>query len=402
MTSSPSAAAFKIIFVLATVFSVDSARAQNIVDRTTREFTANPVRLTDMDVSEFIFKLPRFTGRTTNRESWQIAAKLEAHVGQFLKGAPWMPFHHTLGISGYEIQFRHPDEMFFALALAMPWLSESTAGEVRRLLQRELTASPPYGERGFDYGSGRPRESYDVPKTLRVSGPGAAKSAFGIYAFWAYCQYGHDAQAGAAHWASVRTRAQPLLERDYPWRNTDSAKDDAEKLNGDLAGLIALVRLARLNHDDRTEEQARRRGLELFQLRVNLDRVNPHLVQSSGAATKRLHHHGLTRFEDLVPEVGEALARFTANCAAANLKAFREERNGWFLAFGDRLIGGENYTNPLHFPRAVFAGAALVEQLPAEQLATFVDVPWCKGDFFFIEKCALALWALDGRPWTRL
>ena len=73
------------------------------------------------------------------------------------------------------------------------------------------------------------------------------------------------------------------------------------------------------------------------------------------------------------------------------MKNFREARNGWHLAFGDRMIGGENYTNPLHFSRALFAGAVFVEQLPAEQIMGFVDVPWCKGDFYFIEKCALAL-----------
>jgi hypothetical protein len=81
--------------------------------------------------------------------------------------------------------------------------------------------------------------------------------------------------------------------------------------------------------------------------------------------------------------------------AAARLQAFRGERNGWFMAFGDRLVGGENYTNPAHFSRALFAGAALIEQLPPDQLAGFIDVPWCKGDFYFIEKCALALWRMS-------
>ena len=55
------------------------------------------------------------------------------------------------------------------------------------------------------------------------------------------------------------------------------------------------------------------------------------------------------------------------------------------------MIGGENYTNPLHFSRALFAGAVFIEQLPPEEIASFVDVPWCKGDFYFIETCALAL-----------
>jgi hypothetical protein len=103
-----------------------------------------------------------------------------------------------------------------------------------------------------------------------------------------------------------------------------------------------------------------------------------------------------------VPEVGAALSKWSAGCGPTRLKRFREERNGWYLAFGERMVGGENYSNPLHFSRSLFAGAAFVEQLDADQLLAFVDVPWCQGDFYFMEKCASALWACAGRPWTNL
>ena len=66
------------------------------------------------------------------------------------------------------------------------------------------------------------------------------------------------------------------------------------------------------------------------------------------------------------------------------------------------MVGGENYTNPLHLSRALFAGATFIEELPSEQLAKFLDVPWCKADLYFIEKCVYALWAKAGRPWIEL
>jgi len=69
------------------------------------------------------------------------------------------------------------------------------------------------------------------------------------------------------------------------------------------------------------------------------------------------------------------------------------------MAYGDRFIGGENYTSPMHFSRALFAGTAYIEKLPPDRLFAFVDVPWCKGDFAFMEKCALALRASAGRGW---
>jgi hypothetical protein len=51
---------------------------------------------------------------------------------------------------------------------------------------------------------------------------------------------------------------------------------------------------------------------------------------------------------------------------------------------------------------AFLDGAALMKHLPAQQLSAFIDVPWSKGDFYFIERCVLALRADAGRPWKKL
>jgi hypothetical protein len=106
-----------------------------------------------------------------------------------------------------------------------------------------------------------------------------------------------------------------------------------------------------------------------------------------------LHVHKLARYCRLTPEFSAALIQHDGGAAKQRLQAYRAMRNGWYLAFGDRMIGGENYTSPPHFSRALFAGAALIEKLPADELASCVDVPWCKGDLYFVEKCVLALMA---------
>ncbi|HEY2953140.1 MAG TPA: hypothetical protein VGK40_11180 [Verrucomicrobiae bacterium] len=339
-----------------------------------------------------------------NPEARRVANKLEAHVKQFLDGAPWMPFHHTLGISGYEVYFDHPDEMFHSLAITLPFLSRPAADRVRGFLAAQLEQSPPYAVDGFDHRTGAPRESYDVPAALRVAGRGKAGSAFGVYAFWTWCHQAGGVAAAKTHWDRVKARMKPLLATDYVFdiNRTNYSKGEAEKLNGDLAGVVATARLARMNGDAVTEQQAIARSVALMELRVNLERVNPHVVEKSNTATKGLHNFKLTRYCALVPEVGEALRQLTGGCGAARLKAIREERNGWHLAFGDRFIGGENYTNPLNFPRSILAGAVFIERLPTDQILTFIDVPWGKGDFYFMEKCAFALWAEAGRPWKTL
>lgn len=175
-----------VFFAMAAVFCVDSLCAQNIIgpaDRSaSQQFTANPVRLTDMEVSEFLFSTPRFSAAANSAESTRISSRLEAHVISFLDGAPWKPFHHTLGISGHEVYFDHPEELFHSLSLALPCLSAGTAQRVRDFLRAELEKHPPYAEAGYDRRNGRDRESYAVPDALRVAGSGWATSAFGVYA----------------------------------------------------------------------------------------------------------------------------------------------------------------------------------------------------------------------------
>jgi hypothetical protein len=219
-----------------------------------------------------------------------------------------------------------------------------------------------------------------------------------VYAWWSCCFY-------ASNEVAVGPKELPLLP-DSPYKfniqSTDPGKDEAERLNGDLAGLVGFIRLARAGRDRDAEEKAQKKFQELLGLRINLERVNPRILGKTLSASKNLHNYKLTRYCDLTPEVGAAVRKWSGGCGAGHLKTFREERDGWYLAFGDRMVGGENYTNPLHLSLALFAGAIFIEELPGEQIAKFLDVPWCKADLYFIEKCVHALWAKAGRPWIEL
>jgi hypothetical protein len=213
-----------------------------------------------------------------------------------------------------------------------------------------------------------------------------------VYALW---QAAHTADLPAKdHWPAVVKRVGPLLGKDYAFDTQKThAKDEAERLTGDLAGLIGFVRLARSPavRDREAEKAGQARLRQVLELRVNLERVNPRVLEPTDSTTARLHAAKLARYCGLVPEVGAALARHTDGAAAKRLAAFRESRPGWWLAAGDRLIGGENYCSPPHLSRALFAGAALVEGLPAADLAGWVDIRWCAADLYFAEKAALAL-----------
>jgi hypothetical protein len=195
----------------------------------------------------------------------------------------------------------------------------------------------------------------------------------------------------------------PLLASGYRFdpEGRDYSHDEAENLNGDLAGLLGLWRLAEMNDDPKTATAARDRATQLLALRINLERVNPRFVEPTHSASNSLHVFKLARYCSMVPEVAHAVRRHSGGLAASRLREYREARNAWWLAFGDRFIGGENYTNPMHFARALFTGAACIEELPTDDLSGFLDVPWCHGDFYFMEKCALTLWAISGRTWSQ-
>ncbi len=390
---------FLLLAALLALLSFDTLHGQNIVEGTHGNFnTANPAKLTETDFSEFIGRAALFQIQPRTPAGQRVAAKLEAHLTDFIDGFPFLPFHHTPGISGYEAYFDHSAELFYTLSIAVPLLPGTTADKVRHFLERQIEHSPPYQIQSTLAREGKARESYTVPADLRHRGKGKAGSAFGVYAFWAYGHYSGATNSIRQHWPAVVERMRPLLDEPYRFdiRKTDYSRDESQKLNGDLAGLVGLARLAVWMGDSETTQRAAARGLELLELRVNLDRVNPKILERTTSATKSLHNLKLARYCDLVPEVGFALRRRTDGLASLWLRTFREERHGWYLAFGDRLIGGENYTNPPHFPRALFAGAVFVEQLGAEQLLSFVDVPWCRGDLYFVEKCVYALWAEAG------
>ena len=418
---------------------VGAIRAENIVEEGELGAPLPPVTLDTAAVEAWLRPpAPPPASAPTTASARRIAAKLDAHVAELVRGWPWQPFHHVLGISGYEVCFDHPDELFHALAIAWPFLTEPTRRATADLLARELDAHPPYAVEGYDHTAGRARESYDVPAALRSRARGKARSIFGVAAFEEYmrrCAPPERAALVRAHWPRLVARVQPLLESGYPFdpARRGETRDGAERLNGDLAGLLAFARLAGDAPGSGTvvgqpvpaaargaAVQAARfwpartpasppaagtdcpttappsvmtRLRELAELRLNLERVNPRFVEATASASKGLHNFKLARYCGLTPEVTAVLPAEERALAAARLRAFREARPAWHLALGDRMIGGENYTNPMHFGRALFAGAALIERLPATELEALVDVPACRADLNFIERCALALGA---------
>lgn len=379
--------------ILVLLVMVMAARAENVIVQGGIDRTAPAITIDAAAALAIIDAAPVYPpSKATDAEALRVAKKLDVHVAEFVAGYPFKPFHNVLGISGYETLFDHLDRVVYALSLALPYVSEPTGAKVKAFLRELIAKHPPYAAAGLPT-NGAPREAYAVPEGYRRSSSRDASSTFGVYAFWTYVHISGDADAATSHWPAIRSRVQPLLAQAYKFdpAGTKYTKDEAQKLNGDLAGLIGFVRLARLNADPAAERQGIERASQLLELRINLDRINTNVLEKTSSASKGLHIAKLARYCDLTPEIALALTKQTDGLAVARLKAFRQERNAWYLAFGERMIGGENYISPAHMSHALFNGAAMIENLDSPALLGFIDIPWCRGDLYFIEKCAMAL-----------
>jgi hypothetical protein len=49
----------------------------------------------------------------------------------------------------------------------------------------------------------------------------------------------------------------------------------------------------------------------------------------------------------------------------------------------------------------VFDARALILGEPAEKLASFLDIPWCKADLFYIQKLVLCIEAHGKVTWEK-
>lgn len=394
-----------LALTLSLVTAVASAPAQNVIDSAGGKLVAPPLELPDARLRASIWRVPRSPSpRELPTEARRVAEKLDRHVRDYLAHRPFLPFHMTLGISGHQTLFVHPSQMAAALALAIPHLPVGTARAVRTALRAEIDARPVYLPAPPSPPHGRARERYPVPPSLRDGSPRRPPDAFGVWAFWAYVHYGEDPEVLARHWPRIRERMTHLLERAYEFEvEGPHRRDEARRLEADLAGVIATARLARRRGDETAEARATVRAEQMLALRIDLDRRNPRILdESRTAASNSLHMSQLSRYQDLTPAVGRAIRELTEGISARRLEEFRRDRNGWWIAFGPRLVGGENYTSPPGLSRAMFDAALLIEERPAEELLGWVDIPWCRGDAHFVAKCAGALWAASGRGWESL
>jgi len=315
----------------------------------------------------------------------EIRGLLDRAVTELITGEPWAFFLVELGISHEEQHFRRGAEAVQTVAWALPYLSP----EVRRQAVAWLDRVYDGGMKDSG-GEGRRREYFDLSPEL-LDGPAARAPRDGpsiadLYAVWAYAHY-------AGRWDRVFPQAVTMREA---FRDTfsqpfafDPDRDDPGELNARIAGVIGYVRIAEKTGAAADAKMASYRLAEMVTQRVHCEIADPRLQG------KRSHHGRLSRYENLTPELAAILSDHAGEQLGVNLRDLLRQWPVWYQAWGERLIGGENYVNPPSMSHGLFLILADGSQAPPEQLLKYLDHPWCRADLYYIDKLTALLRAMD-------
>lgn len=312
-----------------------------------------------------------------------IRPRLDAAVSETIS-EDWAPLVVQQGIAHTQTYFWRTAEAMITVSRALPYLSPEVRAEAIAWLDAKFDAGWPI-RTATTGDAGRRREHHDLIdeaiENHRGRPPqGYRAGAYELYALWAYAHY-------ADRWDRVAPLAEGLREafnREFagmrPFDPDANQMTGVIDLNQRIAGAIGYARI--MNHAGNAAgaQQAQQTLGALLAERVRYE-------QAEGRLTGPRDHQGrLPRYLDLCPELGQILAARAQQPLLEALDAYDRELDVWHMAWGERLVGGENYINPPTVARSIFAAVAYGRGDSAEVLLTRVDQPWCKADLYYIEK----------------
>jgi hypothetical protein len=317
--------------------------------------------------------------------------KLDAAVLELIS-ARWAPFIIEMGISHEERYFWRTSETMQIVALALPHLSADVRSKAQAYLDEMFEEGAPLRQPTVSPDHSRRRESYDLGRTMRdfaAAMPNYRANVEDLYALWAYAHYEQRWDQLLAQWPQIKEVFDQFESKPASFDDDDRANTDAaEHLNGQIAGTLAYARIAQKAKDEEQLNRALDRLAQLVAFRVHHEQADTRFIRVSG---KQAHSANLPRYLGLVPESAQMLHDFAPDALQNNARAISNQLPTWHHAFGERLIGGENYISPPTLSRAMFIALSDGVREPPRQLIARLDQPWCKADVYYIEKMTAVL-----------
>jgi hypothetical protein len=325
----------------------------------------------------------------------ELRAALDAEVTELVDEGPWTPFIVELGISKERKYFWRAAETMQILSLALPHLSPPVREKAKLYLDKMFLSGMPLDSPVHSDDGGNRREHYDLGPGMRAYA--GRRSTYGanvkdLYAVWAYAHY-------ANAWDKVLPRKEKILgtfdsfaEAPPRFDHDDDRNDSAEHLNRHIAGTLAFIRIMRRLNEDRSLPKAMAVLADLVTERIHHEQADSRLVRQSGSA----HSAKIPRYVGLVPETSFVLRHYVGDQFEYFVRGLARQSPVWYQAFGERMIGGENYISPPDLSRGLFSALADGVRIPPDELVRYLDHPWCHADLYYIEKLSAVLRRMDG------
>ncbi len=200
-----------------------------------------------------------------------------------------------------------------------------------------------------------------------------------LYPFWLWAKVSGDYGRIERDWKDLRK----VIER-----GPNKFEEDCR--NGYIAGLIAYCRMARIMKDEAAVEKGLAKARDALRSRLVYEYGH---WRGGVIALVPVQRSIFARWRHLTPEVGRFLRAYAGRTHRYLMDVYVDyHRPTWFLAWGVETMWRNE--SAFAFPTMaaeIFAARALILDEPAEKLAGFVDIPWCKADLFYIRKVVLCM-----------
>lgn len=303
-----------------------------------------------------------------------LKLRLIEEVTALVDGPNLAPFRYVKGISGAAWYWRNPAEVVYTVSAAAPFLPADLRARAHRFLRKEIRIAPPWEAASLPVLIGERRELCTLPPQAGELPPDPPRG-WNLYALWKYGEAFDAWEELRPYWPKLRSLG------------IDTQTDAV----GDIAGLIGYARIAvKLGHADAGEGALRRAEARLLRLR-DFDAWAATFGLS--APPSEPHDVAVPIFADLTPEIARVLAANTKGKAAAAVEALTgpDRMPVWYPARAPTLDAGEDFTYGPEVPLRLFQARAWICGDSPAQLERCLDIPWCRGDLYYIQKLVILL-----------